>query len=600
MEIQDIQALVTEISEYHKKQKKEAKWRPTYELEVEMAERIAVHAELGKFPLKLFQNKAPNEDGKQWDYRKQNYRAFTMPYWNRAINAFSRIWNENNYEIKWPNKEDQKEYFTEKYPSFKSIISYFETIVTRLKVNDPNSVLVVRPHHLPMTINTEGEIIFDDTQAIEAVAHIHHAKCVIKYEPEVYLLAETCEKSIVEWQGNKRAKEGMVYELYDTEAIYRIVQVGKKVDWQFTIELYYQHNLGYLPAWRLQGLPLYCDDVLYYKSCLYDAVPLLDEALYDASTLQISKVGAAFPVRWAITESCDHHENGVGCNGTGKISYYEEGKDHPSEKQCPACKGSGRKNPFTPMGLMEVKAPENNLDTQSIPTPPFGIVEPSLNTLTFLDDSFDKQVVRAFLIQNIDVSADVASGKETATGKLIDREELFSFLTNFSSELFDLLGNTIKAIGEMRYAKAFEMPSISKPVNFSIHSEKDLTEELAEAQKNGLPEAAIRRLMREYMSLRFTDTEKDLKILDLAMEVDSLFAMPTMDIIAGVGAGYIQKWEAELHKNINSFISEFIEANEAWLDLTLSEKREQLVKKAKDIAAAASSAFDPNKIIDGV
>src|ERR1044072_2147116 len=108
---------------------------------VEMRDKIAVHSELNVFPWKLFKKKAPNEDPAQFEYRKENYEPSTTPYWNKAQNAINRIWNRQNFEIHWESETGEgtaKEYYTEDYPSYGSVVNYFESIVTRQKINDPN------------------------------------------------------------------------------------------------------------------------------------------------------------------------------------------------------------------------------------------------------------------------------------------------------------------------------------------------------------------------------------------------------------------------------------------------------------------------------
>lgn len=328
---QEIQHLLSHVvalhrqaqSALHKADKPLPEYHPTYTAAIDMAEAIRVHSAMHSFPQRLFRAKAPNEDPAQFAYRKENYRPVTMPFWNRALQVLNRIWNEQNYLVHWPEREDagQQEYFCKEYPAYTSLIAYFESVVTRWKVNDPNAVLCIRPESLPVAQNEEGEWVALDNVPVSPVAALFPSERVIQYEQGRYCLIELPEKSPVKF-GNSIVQEGLIYELYDEENIYRITQVGRKADYTFETELYYPHQLGWLPVYKLRGIPMEHEGKLLYKSHFYDAVPLLDTALYDSSTLDISKVGAAFPHRWAVVEDCNYQ----GCNGEGSI-YQGEGEE---------------------------------------------------------------------------------------------------------------------------------------------------------------------------------------------------------------------------------------------------------------------------------
>lgn len=569
-------------------------YSPIYAETVTLQQEVAVHSEIKDFPEKLFKTKAPNESDEQWNYRKANYEPVTMPFWNRAVGVFNRVWNENNYEIKWTENDQQKEYFTKGYPEYGKITSYLESIVTRYKVNDPNAVLVIKPWYLP-TVPDGENIKLDDSVEMPAVAYIYCADKVCRFERD-FALFLTDENSNVT-VGERVENTGLVYELYDDQNIYKVTQTGKKNDWTFEVQVFYTHGIGYLPCQRLKGLPIYKDGHLYYKSILYDATPLLNDALYDYSTNSISKVGAAFPIRWAITETCTYQgEHGEPCQN-GRI-FTGDADGNVKSQVCPGCKGSGRTNPFTPMGIMEVRMPTEKFDNPvPIPTPPGGFLGPDVKLLEFMGETVFNYIQQAFLLLNISVTPDRATGKvDTATGKQIDREELFSAIQTFSSEIFDLLGFTIDAIGKMRYGINWKGPEISKPVNFAIRSESDLTTEIAEAKTNNLPEAALRRLIKEYMNIRFTDSTADQAITDLIMQVDPIFTYAVPDIISGMGAGYIQKWEAELHKNINQYIALELAGDKTFLTWDLEKQREALITRAK-AAVDANKPMTPDNIL---
>ena len=113
---------------------------PTYRACVDMAARLKVHSDYDAFPEKLLKEKAPNELPHEFNYRKQIYRPITVPYFHKAVNVAGRVWNRQNYEIRFGNIE-QERYFNEEYPRFGSIETYFQQIVTfvTLTVSPPRS-----------------------------------------------------------------------------------------------------------------------------------------------------------------------------------------------------------------------------------------------------------------------------------------------------------------------------------------------------------------------------------------------------------------------------------------------------------------------------
>ena len=593
----EINTLLEEVVRQHKKsisgKDYVPEYNPVYRDCIEMREKIRVHADMHTFPLSLFKKKAPNEDEAQFDYRKQNYKPVTMPFWNRALQVLNRVWNVQNYTIQWPAEEEeekQQDYFLKQYPKYQSLISFFESVVTRWKVNDPNAVLCIRPRYIPTIIDENtGEAKVIDTERIEPEAVIFDSARVLRFEDDRYCMIELPDKSPVR-HGNTTVMEGLIYELYDEEYIWRIIQVGKKSDYEFDISIYYPHRLGYMPCYKLRGIPMEQDGRLVYKSHFFDAVPLLDTALYDNSTLDISKVGAAFPHRWAISEACTHS----GCNN----GYVLEGEGMDVKQvACPSCKGTGKKTMFNPMGVFEVRPPSAVDDP--IPTPPFGFVEPQLGTLEFLDKQIEKNIIKAFAMLNIEVTASIAKGDETATGKLIDREELFSFLLTFASELFNLLESTIRSVGEMRYGAAFNMPEVVAPTNFEIRGERELTEEFQKAKEAGLPDLILKQLSLELIQTRFSNSEQLIKLMLLIQATDSLATMEPTEVAASKGAGLVENWEVLLHIRIHSYIGDAIAADANWMDKPLKEQKEELIARAKEESEAIDKAkeFDAEKLI---
>lgn len=572
-------------SGYRKKDRKDKlpDFNPIYRRTVELKERIEIHTELDKKPLEMMEKRAPYEDDMQYKYRKENWNSVTMPYFSKALGKLNRIMNPSNYSINFSAEQAiEKEYFATGIPSSSAIETYFEQIVLYKKILDPNALLVVKPFYLPTKeVETEDGIVlvYDQTEAMPVAPVVIDCQRVIEFKEDVFAMIELLEKSKVD-VGGKIKREGLMFEIYDQNNIWRVEQIGKKEKYEFSEPyLYYSHNLGYLPAQKLKGFPKQDDVYVYYQSYFIDAIPNLDTALYLNSNLDMSMVNHMIPQRVEQMDRCDDQD----CNGRGYlIEYYNE---QEIRRPCQRCKGTGSLSRTGPMMVKQLQVPDGMTpgDTATNYTPP-GIwyVSPDAGPLEFVDKKFEKLVESAFLFINMDVSTTEVKGSETALGKQIDREELFSFLMRISNELFDLLEFTIKAIGEMRYTN-FKMPEISAPTSFQIRSEYDLMEELIEAKKAGLPEIALREIIVQTMATRFSSQIELEKATNLIMATDRIVTMSNIEAQGAVAAGLAHKWEYVLHVSAGAFIEQLVVENENFFMLDPSEQQKQLIDKAKAV-----------------
>ena len=540
------------------------------------------HFDVDYFPKDLFSKRAPNQTQQEADYIECNYKGITNIVWSRYMSAIGRIWNDANWSVNSWGKVPQtyidagynpQDYFESEYPEFISLENYFKTIVLETKQQDPNAVLVVKPKSIPVKETAEG-YVYDDSQIIEPVAYIFDTERTVHFCEDYFIgFSEVC--SIVEF-GGKKVREGYIFEFYDKENIYLIKQIGKKNDWQFEVELWWSHGLGYLPCKKLQGIPEYYKGDIIYKSKFLSAVEPLDIALLDSANLLIAKARHVFPKFWEYQTDCDnvHKEYGA-CQGGHFID------NNGDRVKCSVCNGTGKKS-MSPMGTYVVPMPDRlNPEVANVSLPPAGYINPEITTPEFLVKEIDKNLNRAASILNLDFSNSDVQGGETALGKQIDREELFSVLLNESSQTFHLFEFTIDTILGMRYMGIEEYCSVNYPKNFSIRTENDLTIEISKAKESGMPDVGIRQLIIEYYNTRFTVSEHAKKIIDLVFFADRLVTLSNQDIQVKLASGSIAKWEDILHTSIYQFIEVLLNENETFLDLELEEQYAKVVEMAK-------------------
>jgi hypothetical protein len=568
-----------------------------YKDSVDYAERIAIHSEIGKFPEKLFKKRAPNQTDAEFDYLKATYKTTSFPIWERFMGFINRIWNDQNWSISWTEQdsvsisedESPQKYLETEYPLFGSHESYFKNIVTPSKEKDANALMVHKPYYIPVKQNEANELVIDEGQLIKPVACIYDSKQVIGFLDNEYALVITHDKSWVSY-GNGKEKTGIVLEFYDNENIWRIVQTGKKVDYQFDILLYWNHALGYVPFKKLGGKPIYKEKEILYQSHFMAAVEPMDDILLDSSYLRAIKAGHAFPHKWEYVDECEY-SNGTSQCMNGLIM--EDGEN----KQCPKCNGTGKAKSSSPLGVYQVQIPtQRGTGTDpSLSIPPFGWVAPDPQIMEFLRTEIDNNKSEALSILNLNSNSDV-KGSETALGKQIDREESFSFVLSISNQIFDLFDFSTKVVLQMRYGKTVGLPVISYPKTFAIRNEVELTEELANAKQKGLPEIAIRKILQDYMITRFNSQEEAMKAVDLTFYADRLICLSTQEIAQKKLGGTVANWEDILHTSIYYFIANSLSSDPKFFEKSIEEQSAIVVSMAK----TKESEIAPKKVTDNI
>jgi hypothetical protein len=519
---------------------------PVYSVTVKLWNDIRVHSEGQIFPESLFKNKFPNEDEDVFKYRKDNYQPVTESDWNRGIVNYDRVFNPQNYDIDW--KDD--EYFTKEYPRG-PILSHYKSVVKGKKLEDPNAVIALW---------IENQNAADNIERLPTDI-IYHADKVLQETKEfIFLMSE--EKSIV-FSGQNRRKIGFIFYLYDDAKIYKITQIGKFNDYKFDIEVWFDHDFGYVPAQRLKGHIFEINGIIYYKSYANSAVPPLNIKAVNNSTLQASVQRHAYLDKWEIDDECPNHN----CqNGVEFVSNEEQTEE--IKRTCTICHGTCRnlKNKG-PLGIKKViKESDEPIDASLIP--PMGYIEKDPTILQFLQDQIDLQEVNSFLYLGIDISNTNAKGTEPALSKIVDRESLENGLTLFSGEIWDTLRFNVKFCNDARDVlntrKIKDDPDIKDPKTFTIRTEKNLTEEFNEAKD--LPDAYRSVIFKQLVKARFGTATFLQLTLKLKQLVDRLFLANSKDLSIKKAQGTAQAWEIVLHDSFDSYVARELTKDETFLD----------------------------------
>lgn len=584
--------ILSELSDKVKRAPKnevsKGEWGKLYRKAYEHAEEIEVHS-CGNFPNKLIGANFPGETNEEKEYRRTSFQPVTKPYFKKALRTLNRVWAEQNYSIDWAD-ENAKKYFLEEFPMDNDVRNFFKSIVTEAKISEPNGVLVL-DFDLPVKELANGEIEIDDAQEIEPYATVYECEDVLMFERGDFALCLSEEKSVVEY-GGKKEKCGLVLYLYDTENIYRIEQIGKKVDWQFQLSVYYNHALGYMPAWKLKGTPEeVITDEVYYESYFAPALPHLNEAVIIHSTNKSVRNKVSYPTRAYYDQPCTNKE----CNH-GKVWHDDK------QSNCGTCGGTGSVK-FSPFRDYVHELPTATSDTgkDSVAFPGFAYVSPDGTIIKDNEEVIDKYLETAFLFLNINVNA-VGNSKglndPTATKSKIDRDEQYISMLDISNELFWLFQQFLNAAYKVRYNKDSPI-KVKPPTNFDLISTDELSTRLGEAKKAGLSDLAIAEFTLQLFEQEFPQTVS--RKAEIAAYSDVLFVKETADITILQTNGNVAKWQVLLHVNFERYVNEIIEGGKDLMQMELKEIDAILVERAKkdesELNAGSNSATNILKTI---
>lgn len=552
-------------------------YRPLYAESVNQAIWLAYHAD-GTMPEKIFKNRAPNQDPKEHEYMKDNYQPITKQPWANASKTLNRKWNQDNYTITWPtlstpfDKEEKspQTYFTKQYPVYKSIFNYFSSIIDHFRTKDGNAVIAVKPFTLPTKI-VDDKIVIDQTELIEPIAQLYPSEALIRFEEERFALCLTAER--VKLSDDARGeKSGRVFELYDKDTIWKLTETGRKNKRTIIITVFWEHNWNRLPVWQLRGTPVQQGEHVFYEAIFSPASPELNNVIYDSASLRVSKNAHAFPVRAEFQDDCNK------CKGEKFIT-----NDKGNRHTCPSCNGTGFQDKYSLLGVYRHKAGDRLQEgDEKIPFPGVTFVSPDPTILEFNDKQIVGALNRAFQFLGLRVSPDDVKGNDTALGKLIDRDEQFAFLLADAEQVFDLLENTIDAIGFMRYKDNWEPPVITRPVNFNIRTEEEITAEIADAKTNGLPPLEIKKLMRDKITKRYALDASMQRRADIVFFTNPLITMSEVEINAALGSKRIVNWQAILNTEIDNIIDEKLIEDKKFLEKKDADIKKALEDEAKD------------------
>ena len=565
-----------------------------YNYAAKMYDSILPHSRSDVYPEHLLSVRAPNQTDAQALYIKANYKATTLSVFEDFRATISRAFADQNWSIRYSPELDERfgeetfqRYVNNEIEKFGSLEMFVKNMLPTLKLVDANGIIAIYPDDIEYLDEEEFEEPVMGNELLRPMPTYYNCKNIVGQKFGEYYLVISDDHSYVK-NGSKMEESGIVLYLYDSDAIYKIEQNGKKSDMTFGEPvLYFQHNLGYVPCIKLMGSPQLINDEIAFQSPFITAVPLLDQVVLDESYLQMSKATSAFPFMVALGEICEFIDReGNKCND-GQIFDPING----GYRTCGSCNGSGVKSRFSPTGMLLIK-PRTSLSEgdSGLSGEYLKFVSPPMDTLTFLRTEIEQQMAKSRRILHLPSSDESGTIGEasTATGSLNKLRSLYAFIKPISDQLFTIYEFSLVTIGKMRYGDLFGGVNLVYPTSFDISTPSDYLAVISEGVKAGVPPSITFSNVYNYIrAIHYTDEETS-AVYDLIINADELLLMSNADILARLASGSVEKWQDVLHNSgpqlIMELIRDFIptEGAQRFLDQPMSDQITQLRAKAAE------------------
>jgi len=580
-----------------------------YTLSVKWLEQIRIHAQKGVYPYALFSKQAPNQTPAEAEYVRANYKQTTIQVFKDMVDTYGRAYHENNWSIQFTPDADQyvnanqtfQQYLDSEFPEYGSLDNFVFTFLPPLKMMDAMGVVAIMPHEIPV-IEKDGEQIIDPDELVEPFTKFYHTTRVVAYDEE-FAVIESEERSIVDYNG-KEMHDGLVYLIFDDQWIYKAIQVGKKVDYQFEVMEWFNHATGIVPVKRVEGIAIQIDETMMQQSPFLYATDILDEVLLDSALLRGIKPTCTYPFRVMVGEYCEFsiRDNGEQLVCDNGYHYRADG----SKSICPECNGTGAKDRISPYGTLLIKPQKgaNNGDTIS-PDRAIYYASPSVETPNFLRQEIASGMSTAYDILHLKKTDNKVQGSLTATEVASDQKSLIAGIKQNCIQLFDMYEWCIDVIGLMRYGSNYRRPIIKRPVNYDFYLEADYMAQINEAITSKQPPFVIQSIIYKYLQTLYYPDVQGQKVFNLISQADRLLTMTSEEINLKQAKGLVNNWEVVLHDSAINFVNSLMMDNPDFFEQDFAIQLEQLINKAKEVAGGIGSMgvvapFSSQAIIDDI
>lgn len=539
-------------------------------------EQLEFHAQ-GEWSERYIGIERPNEPDYCKEHRKTVWESPTKNYFEKVINALSKMRNAEDWQIKFnDDREYQKifiEYCTKSFPKDDSVENFYFTIGLPKKLEDPNAVILVEP------LKKENEL--------KPYPFIYETEDVLFcVDNEYFVLLE----DEIELEGGT----GYVIKIVDRKEINTFVQVGKRSDFKFMIdeERSYIHNFGYCPAFKIGGVPDKTNRFeRIYKSYLTPCMGSWNTACRRSSDLEVNFILHMNLERWEIQDSeCKT------CNGSGfevkNIGTVRRNID------CRGCGGSGRQSAKGPYGTKYFK-PATQVGTNTMVPgtfPPMGYIDRDTKVIELQSEHVDKKIFEGLSSISMEYVMEVPLAT-SGVSKAYDKQETNAFI---SRVLNDVVDNNLKPIYEFVARWMFgsnlteselaeTVPFINKAKKLDYINSDVLAARADQANKAGFSQSVTLPMQLSYAKIELGEDTNEYKRLKAIYDLDPFSTKTTDDKLAMGASGTVKREMLILSDNINYFVVRAENEVKDFYDMTYTAKMAVMNKYVAEVVGTTQT-----------
>jgi hypothetical protein len=429
------------------------------------------------FPEDIYKEKHPNLSEEEYEYLKKNYRNPVKPLFGKALTTIKRVYKDGNFLLVTEDNELQEDF------QDLDIISWFKQIYTDSTIIDPNVTLTFHVKESELVVNNQGFIATNERLPIYPY--------VVSFEDLIYK-----DKNYLAFHIKGDANFNIVLMSYQNGSLlYEQYNISNQREDQpivptFSIPF---KNLEQTKFWRNgDGVKKIVDNELEVESYFAQAVPILDDIIFNSIDRSAIEARFNFPTRWYYAESCDT------CSGQGTVHEFDEDLK-PCEVSCKKCQGSGKTNDFGIFRDYKLPMPRTGFDGENtLPNPAVGYVSPPQEPQRYLTERIKEDKDLAFDWLGINYSNSEVKGTDTALGKMIDREELYSALDSYLRDFGITIEWFINIFKDLKYPEKNVESVIKLYANFKTSSSAEINEMFTALVAQNAPMTVLRPLLKEY------------------------------------------------------------------------------------------------------
>ena len=533
-----------------------------YETNVEQAMEMGVHLK-GDKPVHLLEAYRPNEPPEVRNYRISIYEPITQGQGKRIVNVLSKIQKSSNYTIKYPEQKNVSEqenletYSTKDYPFFGSVEDWAFNVALQQDLCDANSLVVVMPLAIPD----------EETSFLKPFTFIYRSDQVIDFGLNYYTILLD-EKNIIDGVSLD------IWMIVTDSQIFKVISTDPKDKTKLAIEMLYEFDFGEVPAYIMKGD--YRKDTIpfAYDSFVSGIIPFWNKAIRLDSDMDAQFNQHLFLERVEIETECDG-----GCSKSVEKQVHVR-LVNDKEVICDRCTGSGFINGRGPYGVTTVRKDAFDDPNGSSQFPGVQYIDKPIDIVELTEKKIETLISQGFQSINMDI-IDKVGANQSGVAKTIDKDELNSFITKVSDNLFDnILHNTYKFISLWRYSVVNDvvMPTINKPTTFNAVGETMLVEEIKTISDAGLDTTQYEM---DLIDRRYPNDKEKQKYNKNVISLDPLSGKTEEEKVDIKLSGGVTTEQYIISSNIRGFILDAIEANEDFLNESREFKQAKLLELAK-------------------